>query len=112
MVYETIDEKHFEKFGNRNALLQFLQAEQGKFFRAKLLAEQFDFSTTGTQVEIRKCISEFIEQGFPIISTGQGFSWTNSKQQIQYYLSTLEARKLGIERRMMSLRKCMEKMNG
>jgi len=111
MVYETVPEKELVKFGNRNALLQFLEAESGKFFRARLLAGQFGFRTNGTQPELRKTIAEFIDQGFPIIATGQGFSWCNNKSQMLFYISQLESRKQGIERRIISLKKTMETMD-
>ena len=107
MVYETVPEDQLKEFGNRNALLQFLEKEKGKFYRARMLAAMFGFRTTGTQIELRQIITEFIEQKHPIISTAQGFSYANNKQQIQFYISQLESRIKGIQRRIISLKKCM-----
>ena len=107
MVFETVPEKEMQRFGDTNRLLQFLEKEKGKFHTAKKLAIFFNFRTSGTQVELRKTITEFLEQGYPIISTGQGFSWASNKQQMLYYISTLESRVQGINRRILSLKKGM-----
>ena len=111
MVYETVPEEQMIEFGNRNKLIQFLRRNSGEHFKAKKLALLFNFRETGTQVELRLAITEFIEQGYPIISAPNGFSWAKNKQQMKHYIHTLENRVSGINRRILSLNKCMEEMD-
>ena len=110
MTYESVPERELRQFGNRNALLQFLEENQGKFFKAKDLAGMFGYRMSQSCPELRLIITEFLQQGYPIVATGQGFSWGN-KSQILFYISQLQERKFGLERRITSLRKISENMN-
>ena len=105
----SVPKNQMREFGHKDKLLKFLIENKGKFFRARDLAYRFGFRTSGTQVEVRKTITEFIEQGHAVISTGQGFSYATSNSQILYYISQLENRVLGINRRIILLKKIAEK---
>ena len=105
MVYGTVPEEQMIEFGNRNKLIQFLRRNSGEHFKAKYLATLFNFRTTGTQVELRQAITEFIEQGYPIISAPNGFSWCKNKTQLLNYIDQLENRVSGMNRRILSVKK-------
>lgn len=84
----------------RADLRNFLEQNQEKWFPAKALAKASGFSQYGSQVELRKAITELLENyGVPIISSEKGFKQTKNNKEIIKYQESLSQRKLGLERR-------------
>ena len=109
-VYSTVPEQQMDVFGDPGSLREHLEANPGKFFTARKLAKEFGYRTTGTQVELRKAITELILEGHPIVSNVKGFSWATHPNMIRHNIETLQHRKMGIQRRIEALRRIFYKM--
>ena len=112
MIYETVPENVMRKSGSKKALKLFLKHHSGTFFTARKLAIVAGYEIKGTQVEIRKTISELISEGCPIISSDTGFMWTDDSLKLQKYIESLQHRINGIDRRIFYLKRILEKKNG
>lgn len=112
-IYTTVPEGKIDESVKEEShkVLNHLKANEGKFMTARDIAIAVGFPTKGTQVEVRKAITELIEiQGQPIISVGKGFTFTNKKGMVSTYADNLENRKQGLERRIKAVRKIAEQM--
>lgn len=101
-VYTSVPEKAMDQegFGTKNAILKALCEQPGRFITARKLAEASGYKTGGSQVELRKAITELIEhQGMPIVSNEVGFSMAINPEMILHYIARLDRRMLGLRRR-------------
>ena len=101
-IYETVPEEHIDaKYDKeRHKILKFLKENKGEFFKARQIAQHCEFPTRGTQVEVRKAVTQLIEiDREPIIATAKGFTYPTHPNQIKFYANRLEERKQGLQRR-------------
>ena len=105
-IYSTVPNEHIEEMPEelKDKLSNYLKSYKGKFFKAMPLAQAIGYPTKGTQVELRKAITELIEeQKLPIVSNPKGFTWATCSNMIKFYLEALQNRKQGLERRIKSV---------
>lgn len=101
-IYSTVPDENINSNydDKRHKVLKFLKENQGTFFKAGVIAKAVEFPTKGTQVEVRKAITELIEiDQKPIIATSKGFSYAQHPNQLKFYVNSLEERKQGLQRR-------------
>lgn len=100
-IYSSVPEEAIrEGEGSKVLLLQVLENNKGKFFPAKKLAEMSGYKTKGTQVELRKAITELIEiEGKPIVGNVKGFAYASCANMVRFYLEQLGQREMGLARR-------------
>ena len=85
---------------------------KGTFFKARQLAEKIGYPVKGTQVELRKAITELIEiELTPIVGNVSGFTWATNANMVRFYLESLESRRYGLQRRIDSVRKVFNNMS-
>ena len=83
----------------RANIYEYLQMQQGPK-TAREIAKECGYKTSGTQVEVRKAITQLLEiDKKPIISVGKGFMIATSPEQMRHYAKRLLERCQGIERR-------------
>lgn len=101
MIYSSVPDKAITSLkGDKVALRIVLSENIGSFFTAKCLAGICNFPTKGSCVELRKAITELIEEeSLPIIATSDGFSWTKNSDDLRVYAESLRLRIKGLERR-------------
>jgi hypothetical protein len=110
-IYSSVPEEQFILSGDHQRLVAHLKSHKGQFFKARKLAEACGFRTTGTQVELRKAITELIELGgHPIVSTSKGFSWAYHPNMLRHYEESLQFRLKGLQRRINAVNKIFHKM--
>ena len=112
-IYSTIPEEHIEEMPEelKDKLSNHLESYKGTFFKAMPLAKAIGYPTKGTQVELRKAITELIEeQKLPIVSNPKGFTWATCSNMIKFYLEALQHRKQGLERRIKSVNQIYHEM--
>lgn len=98
---------------HKNKIVNLLRGNKGIFFKARSIAEKSGLPTKQTQVEVRKAITELIEeQHIPIVSTSKGFAYAKNPNMILHYIEALEHRQKGLQRRINSLRKIYKEMLG
>jgi len=84
----------------RNKILCFLKQKPGAFFKARIIAINCDLSTHGTQVEVRRLITQLIEiDKRSVMSNHLGFSYVTQSRQMRFYAEQLYERKQGLQRR-------------
>jgi hypothetical protein len=89
-----------DKSYDRHHMLGILFDAKGDFIKAGAIAKKLDWPTKGTQIEVRKAITELIEiDNQPIISSSEGFALTTDAEKIKEYAEHLEGRKKGLQRR-------------
>lgn len=102
-IYTTVPDEAFDtepEFNKRREIMLFLKAYKGQFFTAGKIAKAVGLPTRGTQVEVRKAITQLLElDGEPVISTSKGFGLAISKEQLLNYADRLENRLKGLQRR-------------
>lgn len=112
-IYTSVPKEVINNYFNatRQDILIFLKRQPGKAYTAKQIALACDYPTKGTQVEVRKAITELITlDKIPIISTGNGFMFPTDPQQIIRYIHSLEERKQGIQRRITNLKSILNEI--
>jgi glyoxylate carboligase len=83
----------------RANIYEYLQMQKGPK-TAREIAKECGYKTTGTQVEVRKAITQLLEvDRKPIISVGKGFMIAEHPNQMRRYAERLLERCQGIERR-------------
>jgi len=108
-VYSSVPFKFEDDYTKRISLAKFLSDNKGSSYTAKTLAKECGYPEGGTQVELRKAVTCLIELDcMPVISTSFGFMWPTSKRQLLHYVEGLERRKMGLQRRIDSVRKVYE----
>ena len=110
-IYETVPIEFKDLEEEKHRLLEYLRDNKGRFFKSKELASKTGFPISNTCVELRKAVTELIEEEkYPIITSSSGFAWASHPNQISYYIESLEARIKGINRRINSLNEIKDKM--
>jgi len=104
-VYTSIapDVLQSDLTGDKEQLILYLNKNAGTFYSAKTLAEECGYEEGGTQVQLRKAITELIQTGCPIVSSSKGFSWATNSAMITHYITKLRSRVMGIEHRINDL---------
>lgn len=100
-IYTSVPDKNIQK-GNydRQIVLGILFDARGAFVTAPVIAKKIGWPTRGTQIEVRKAVTELIEiDGQPIISGSEGFALTTNPEQLKAYGEQLESRRQGLQRR-------------
>lgn len=108
-IYSTVPQLKEVSQEKKDFLINLLRNNPGKFYTARKLAIECDFPKFGTNVEIRKCIKEFVSDGIPIVSTIKGFSYIDrntdaGKNMIRFNIRNFEQRVQGIQRSINDLR--------
>jgi len=112
MIYQTVPDSAVKgPKGNKFKVLAYLRSNHSIFFKASELASIGGYRKSSTFVEVRKAITELILLGHPIISSVQGFCYTESPENLLLYINDLELRKVGLDRRINSLRRVYEKLS-
>lgn len=94
---EVIEERELDP--QRNKIEDYLY-EQEHPVTAREIAKATGYNTKGSQVELRKAITELIEiDKVPIISLSNGFMIAHHPNQMRHYAKRLRERIMGIERR-------------
>ncbi len=112
-IYETVPVEHIESHldQDRQNIMSLLKQNKGKPYTARKIAELCGYSIKGTQVEVRKAITELIEIDHrPIVSMAKGFMWIVHINQISTYIDSLSCRQFGIERRINALKKIKDEI--
>ena len=112
-IYETVHEKDMVDMPKsaKYRILLFLRKTPDKTYTSREIAKQCGFPVKGSCVEVRKAITELLEQDWqPIISTAKGFSYTQNYQKVVCYLDSLNNRKQGLQRRLIAVSKIAENM--
>jgi hypothetical protein len=107
-IYSSVPEKNIIDIPdeNRAKIYKFLAKNKGKFFTARQIAIECGFPTKGTQVEVRKAITELLELDvLPIVATSKGFGLATRRSQLEQYNATLGERKSGLDRRIKAVTK-------
>jgi len=102
-IYSTVPVQTDYVVETKNKLLMILKDNPGKFYKARTLAENCGFNIKGSQVELRKAITDLIMAGHPIVSNALGFGWAQTSNMITMYIESLEYRKKGLQRRIDAL---------
>lgn len=115
MIYETVPKEQIVGFVDdrsfRQPILDFLKEKPGVFFKAREIAKATGLPVRGTQVEVRKAITQLIEiDREPIVSNEKGFSYTEKPEMLLFYARCLEERKQGIERRIQAILRIAEEL--
>ena len=77
-----------------------MKENKGEWYKARTLALECGFNTKGTQVELRKAITELLElEHYPIVSGSSGYCWATNSNMLMHYLIDLNNRKMGLQRR-------------
>ena len=103
-IYTTVPEKAYTEGEyeeqKKDEIKNFLEEQKGKFFTAATIAKEVGLPLRGTNVEVRKYVTQLIEiDGVPIVAGGKGFSYAIHKNQIKFYVESLQDRIKGIQRR-------------
>lgn len=110
-IYSTVPEKAIKPMKDRQVILRVLQ--KNRLLTAIKIAKIAGWPTRGTQVEVRKAITELIElDGHPIISGSDGFMLATTKAQLLDYIEQLEHRKQGLQRRIDKIGNIYHHMEG
>jgi len=106
-IYTTVPDENIDKdYDDRLKIRDFLKKNTGKFFVASKIAEAVDFPVRGTQVEVRKAITELIEIDHePIVAVAKGFGYATNQRMLELYVERLEQRKQGLQRRINAVKK-------
>lgn len=107
-IYSTVPAKNLKQMPDdlKKKLLEYLKKQPDVFTTAKKIAVDIGYPTRGTQAELRKAITELIEEtGIPIIATAKGFAYTEDIQKVLEYVKSLELRRRGLNRRIQALQK-------
>lgn len=107
-IYSSVPEKNIKEIPdeNRAKIYKFLCDNKGKHFTAREIAINCNFPKNGTQVEVRKLITELIEiDVLPIVATSRGFSLATNRNQLETYVASLGERLQGLERRIKAVNK-------
>ena len=110
-IYSTVPLEMIEKVDSSKKLeiVHFLKANKEICFTAKSIAQKCGFPNKGTHIEVRRAITELIEcNGASIIATSKGFCWTDELDKLIEYSTTLNLRKLGLERRIKAIERLQE----
>jgi len=90
-------------------MINLLYENRPKFFKTRVIAKECGFKVGGTQVEVRKAITELIEiDKLPIVGNGAGYAWAVSKNMVKFYLEHLEFRAKGLQNRIDSVKEIEE----
>ena len=111
-IYSTVPEENIDSTfeEERHKVLNFLRADKGKFHKAAEIAQKVGFPTRGTQVEVRKAVTQLIEiDEEPIIATARGFAYASHPNQLKFYADSLDERKQGLQRRIDKVRQIHER---
>ena len=112
-IYSTVPVGNLSKINplSKKAVLDILKNNPGKFYHARRLAELSKLPTKGSQVELRKIITELVElEHHPIVSfVGAGYSYTPDsldirRNMIRKCIEALEHRDEGLHRRINAYR--------
>lgn len=98
--------------GYKEELVRYLKDRPGQFFKAKFLASKTGFPVRGTQAELRKAVTELLEEGCPIVANSSGFAWAAHPNMLKKYMQDLEYRLLGLNRRIDSVRMIWQDWEG
>jgi len=93
--------------------LDLLKRNPDRFIKAKKIAEECGMETRQTQVEVRKAITELIEEfDAPIVAGANGFCYTKNPRKLQEYAQSLEQRQMGLKRRIEKIKYLVNKYDG
>lgn len=81
------------------SVLVYLRRHQDEWQYAVEIARAVGLPTDRTQVQVRSLITELIDRGYPIVSSGKGFMLTHSPEEHVRYLQELGRRRNGLDRR-------------
>tara|TARA_B100001989_G_C24335631_1_gene362328 strand:+ start:266 stop:577 length:312 start_codon:yes stop_codon:yes gene_type:complete len=85
-------------------LVAFLQTGKRNAITAREIAEHFNISDGGVEVQTRDVIRMAIENGELIASTNQGFFLIENEEEYEEYIDSLESRRDEIANRITNLR--------
>lgn len=112
-IYTTVPFDFEDHSFEKEKIVSFLKERAGKFVKARKIAEAVGLPIGGTQVQLRKLITELLElDGCPIVSSSLGFSWATSSNMLLFYKEDLENRKLGLQRRINAVNKVVRGFEG
>ena len=115
-IYRSVPEHAFSAnvdIKTRQAILGLLQRNKGRYLKAYQIAKEVGLPERGTQVEVRKAITELIEcNSAPIISTGSGYTYATNKNMLQLYADRLNERMMGLQKRIESINKMIGDFDG
>ena len=80
----------------------------GQAITAAGLGFELGFERREGSPDLRSVISELVELGFPIVSSSRGFWLTESREEIERYVDSLQGRADGIETRIRWMRRIAE----
>ena len=112
-IYSSVPEKVNIGYSDvdKYRLRDFLQEHKGSFFIGGKLARLTGFKEAGTQVAMRKAITDLIEvDGCPIVANAKGFGWITDLNQLSFYADNLEQRRAGLDRRIKAVRGIHERL--
>lgn len=100
-VYSSVPDKAFAShYGSKEELKRVLSEVPGKFFSSRRLAKLTGYSDKGTCVDLRKAITELIEEERePIVSGPKGYAKAKGVNQLIFCRDALEQRRMGLDRR-------------
>lgn len=115
-IYSSVPDEVIEQNTNtkydplREQLLLYLIEHKGELFTAKKLAETLGYPTKGTQVQLRKHVTELIEIAKqPILSTPR-FGIAEYPNQMRMSIEKDEQRIKGLQRRINAKKEILQTM--
>ena len=110
-IYSSVEEKMEYGEKQREALRQVLMKHPNKWFKSTELCRICGFKASKTEVQVRKAITELIEEEkLAIISSTKGYCLVHSARFIDNYITDLRSRVAGINRRINSLEEIKKTM--
>ena len=101
-IYSSVPAKNIQEIDAeaKSKIAWMLINNKGNFYTAYEIAEECNLPTKGTQVEVRKAITEMIElSANPIVSCDSGFAWATCSNMMKKYSESLDQRMAGLHRR-------------
>ena len=106
-IYSTVPAKAVQETpdDDKYKILGLLQDRAGEWITSNEIARETGYKVGNSQVEVRKAITILIElDNEPIISGHDGYKYAQTNDEIQEYITALEKRMFGLQRRITSLR--------
>ena len=98
---------------NKYAILGILKENPNKYFSAKRLAILCNLDPSGTQVSVRKAITELVELDLqPIMAACQGYCYTDDVYRMATYHEDLVVRMVGLDKRRAAVSDIIQRMRG
>ena len=112
-IYETVPFEVNVKEEELAAVKTLLEQNLGTWFTARKIAEKTGLPMKGTQVGVRKAITNLIEEhSCPIVAGPAGFTWTYEPNMLRHYHQSLQERHLGLMRRIRAVERIEAELRG